>query len=176
MFLILSIIIILLVLIWQWFDSFCYHEYMHSLEAYRQGATDIKIYPDFKNKTFYMRYYGDVKSKKLISLAGGFYTFLTLMPIAIICILLGYVYMYIPITTIAMVQFNYSLLEMKYIRNKEKLPLWSHFRSKDISKGKSLTYSKNRIYKFWRYTIYLLTLIVMSFIWLILVKIGYVVL
>lgn len=102
----------ILFFVFMWF-SLCglWHEFMHVLEAYRQGACEHCIFYRFSPfPAGFFSYWGDIRSKSLVSLAGGLYTSL----LCFFCMFLFPLFMGV-FFILGWVQLCYGVFEMRFI-------------------------------------------------------------
>lgn len=103
----------LLIFLFVWFSIFFIHELMHCLEAWRQGAEHVGIYPEFSPvPTMYMQYIGDyIPNPVMVHFAGGVYT-------SIICFFFAFftsgIYQFC-FLTLGWVQLCYGIFEGFFI-------------------------------------------------------------
>ena len=140
----LDLFCLLIIFLWLFITSFLWHELGHCYEAYRQGANDYSIIPDFRKISLRMVYLGKVSSKPLISLAGGLYSGILMFLLGCVCLYLHYTLFYIGFFTLSAVQFVYGVFEWRFIH------VWGRTSPR---------------YRWGRYSIYLVVSLVMGIFW-----------
>ena len=148
----ITVLCLLIIFLWLFITSFLWHELGHCYEAYRQGANDYSIIPDFRKLSLRMVYIGKVSDKPLISLAGGLYSGILMLIMGIVCLYLRYTLFYISLFTLVVVQFVYGVFEWRFIHR------WGR---------------TSRKYVWGRYSIYLVVILVMGIIWFCLYYYGW---
>jgi hypothetical protein len=107
-----------------WITAFFWHEIMHCLEAYRQGAETCFIVPNFRGLSMHMSYYGDIWDKYLISLAGGLYS----SPLCFLCAILSGGIWQFSFLCLGWVQLCFGIFEYLYSwRLSTRMYRWSRY-------------------------------------------------